>query len=370
MKTDFSIQLTPGKPFTILQLTDTQVINGNAELQDIAIPDANGNLPDAPDDLVKKCFIPINKVIEEAKPELILITGDNVYGCFDHNGLYLKLFINFIDSFGIPWSHVYGNHDEPDFKLGLDALCKHYEDAKNCLYNRGSVWGDSNYTIGLYEDDELVRVIYMMDSEGYYHSKEEPTRFFRAGFARNQIYWLLDLAREFKGDRELPVPGFFCCHNPTADYDTAMIELGYLKNLDRENQIPIFIGTKEQAMSISPELNYVEGSYPNDADRKTTVLCVPPVNEGDFGFRRDETLFKWNSQSLEPVFLLTGIDGVFAGHNHKNNHIINYHGVRYVQGAKSSLYDMCGLPNSQAGGTKITLEADRKKFNVEHIFLK
>jgi len=118
MKTDFSIQLTPGKPFTILQLTDMQVINSDTELRKISIPDADGNLPVIPEDLMEKCFIPMKKVIEEAKPDLLLITGDIVYGCFDHNGLFLKLLVDFIDSFGIEWTLVFGNHDRPDFKLG------------------------------------------------------------------------------------------------------------------------------------------------------------------------------------------------------------------------------------------------------------
>ncbi len=368
MKPDFSIQISKGKPYTILQLTDMQVINEAHREDEVILASGKVQNP-IPEDLEIKCFRHIRRLLEKETPDLILITGDIVYGCFDHNTLYTRLFIEFMESLGIPWTFVFGNHDRPEYKAGIDALCRLYEEAPNCIYKRGNTDGESNFTIGLYEGEELVRIFYMMDSEGFYESNDERPRYFLGGFSRGQIYYFADTARALNAGREFPVPGFFFSHNTTADADIAAITNGYIHTIVRPQQIPAFIGTKDQAMKISPECEFVEGTYPEDADKKTTYLCIPPKMEGDFGFRGHASAFNGNAQTMEVMFNLAGIDAAFAGHKHTNSHILHYNNICYVEGVKCGLYDPCGLPDSQIGGTKITIHPDRTKFSVEQIYM-
>lgn len=46
-----------------------------------------------------------------------MIAGDIVYGEFDHDGSALLSFIEFMDSLGIPWAPVLGNH-ETESRMG------------------------------------------------------------------------------------------------------------------------------------------------------------------------------------------------------------------------------------------------------------
>ena len=48
----------------------------------------------------------IKKLIDEQDPDLITLSGDNAWGTIS----YIKL-VEYIDSFGIPWAPVMGNHD-------------------------------------------------------------------------------------------------------------------------------------------------------------------------------------------------------------------------------------------------------------------
>jgi DNA repair exonuclease SbcCD nuclease subunit len=74
----------------------------------------------ARDNKEERCFGFIREIIETISPDLILIAGDLVYGEFDHDGTALLAFIEFMESFAIPWAPVFGNHEtESDMGGGL-----------------------------------------------------------------------------------------------------------------------------------------------------------------------------------------------------------------------------------------------------------
>ena len=64
----------------------------------------------------KNCFNYIAELIENERPDLILLTGDIVYGEFDDSGIIWTRIIDFMDSFGIPWAPIFGNHDNESAK--------------------------------------------------------------------------------------------------------------------------------------------------------------------------------------------------------------------------------------------------------------
>ena len=65
----------------------------------------------------------------EKKPDLILMTGDNIYGEFDDSGASLRKLIAYMDSFQIPWAPVWGNHDNESTK-GVTWQCEQFEKAQ------------------------------------------------------------------------------------------------------------------------------------------------------------------------------------------------------------------------------------------------
>ena len=83
--TDFRLQAVPGRPFTILQLTDMQLIDAAQQRR----PDRLGG--DEPvlwktENMDSIAFAHIRKTIDTVKPDLIVLTGDLIYGEFDDSG--------------------------------------------------------------------------------------------------------------------------------------------------------------------------------------------------------------------------------------------------------------------------------------------
>ena len=141
---DFVVEVEEGRDPVILQFSDTQFTDNNME---------------------SKCFKYVRETIEATDPDLIMITGDLVYGRFDRQGTLFKNFIAFMEGFQIPWAPVFGNHDNECW-LGVDWQCEQLEAAEYCLFEQGNVTGNGNYTVGIMQGDDLLRVFYMMDSNG------------------------------------------------------------------------------------------------------------------------------------------------------------------------------------------------------------
>ena len=85
------LQKEPGKDFKILNLADIQY----DDLYDIGQK--------------KYTEETIRQLVKETQPDLITMTGDQVWAPFQKHSQ--KDLIRFMDSFGIPWAPVFGNHD-------------------------------------------------------------------------------------------------------------------------------------------------------------------------------------------------------------------------------------------------------------------
>lgn len=101
----------------------------------------------------------INKLVEEQKPDLITLTGDNAWDTVS----YVTL-VDFIDSLGIPWAPVMGNHDGQG--CISEFWCGYlFNEAENCLWKFGPKdMGYGNYIINIEENGEVVHTIFMMDT--------------------------------------------------------------------------------------------------------------------------------------------------------------------------------------------------------------
>lgn len=140
------------KDFIILNLADVQM----CDLEDIF------RMP-----VIKK---EIKYLVDTVKPDLITLTGDQTWS--NENLISLKCLISWLESFGIPYAPVFGNHDYGNEKdsavLSQNKCCDIYESAKNCLFTRGptNLGALGNYVINVLEDGKIFRTIYMLDS-GY-----------------------------------------------------------------------------------------------------------------------------------------------------------------------------------------------------------
>ena len=112
----------------ILQLTDMQIIDSSQQRIERRL--RHDEIAAWGRDTIKgNCYDHISSLVAQTNPDLIFITGDIVYGEFDDSSEVLKDFIGFMDSFEIPWTAVYGNHDN-ESKIGIEKQCKIYENGK------------------------------------------------------------------------------------------------------------------------------------------------------------------------------------------------------------------------------------------------
>lgn len=306
----------------VLQLTDMQIIDSSQQR-------FKGRLTDyetkfwTRDKLDERCFDEMKSVIYKTKPDMILITGDLVYDEFDDSGEIWDVFVDFMESFGIPWAPVFGNHDKGS-KIGMEYKINSLIEAENCLFCNGDTVGNGNYTIAFESGDRAFRLFYLLDSG-------------QTGLVDEQLEWMNKKAEHFKEQCGFLPKSSACFHIPTFDFKQAARK------------------------------------YTDMAEERGTPFCFRincdmPGEPTDFGTQNE----KMKSAATRPVFsegnfidLLKKInaDSVFAGHSHLVNTSICYEGIRWTMGLKTGEYDR--FPAGKTGGTVI--DVSENEIRVAHI---
>lgn len=301
---DFIVEVPEGREPVVLQLTDTQIIDSTQDLNGVL----GGSQPTmyAPSQMNARCFDFLTEIITATNPDLIIMTGDNVYGKFDHNGSVWLRLIEFMDSFDIPWAPIFGNHDN-ESNMGVDWQCEQLMKAENCLFKQRTLTGNCNYSVAIAQGNELKRVFYMLDSNGIGspssatlangHTSTTP------GFASDQIDWFTkDITRLQESIPDLKVS--FAYHIQDTLFEVAYEKYGYLNNKPWAN-INVDLH-EDKADGDFGYIGYVEGEWTQDIARLKKL----------------------------------GVDSIFVGHEHTSSSSVVYEGIRFQFGQKSSRYDM------------------------------
>ena len=119
----------------------------------------------------------INTLIKEEKPDFIVCSGDNILGTGTSG---LNQFIEMMESYEIPWTWVYGNHDAENFNKASmsEALVK--AKTKYLLYEHGYMEPGTekrfgNFSIKVYNStkDKLLGAYIILDSGEHDYSISE-----------------------------------------------------------------------------------------------------------------------------------------------------------------------------------------------------
>ncbi len=110
-------------------------------------------------------------MMDEVKPDLVIWGGDNVDGRYlkPYEDLckYLDIFTEPMEKRGIPWMHVFGNHDY-DVDVSAIEQQKLYEAYPHCISSHTEgIPGVSNYLVPIYAHDSesIAYAIYAFDSK-------------------------------------------------------------------------------------------------------------------------------------------------------------------------------------------------------------
>ena len=334
---DFVIEAEEGREFRILQLSDIQIHDKST----YRIPGVEeDSTPLTEEELYEACFDYITELVEEAQPDLIILTGDNIHGELDDNGFCMTQLVAYMESLEILWAPVFGNHDNESL-MGVTWQCQQFEQAEHCLFKRGNITGNSNYTIGIKQGNKLIKVLYMMDSNGcglgynYFPMPSfgpinEGEKIKESdGFAADQVEWIEATSAKITDALGYAPSKFLALHINFKEYADALVAKGYMKN-DRLEKFTI-----------------------NDSTGT------------DFG-TKGELAAGFASTGLWDVLKAEKFDGVFAGHNHLNNYSVVYEGIRLTHGTKTGYFSYHKV--GQVGGTLITVASGGAEFQVEHIY--
>lgn len=302
-----------GKPFRILQLTDIHIGGGLfSKKKDAMALDA------------------VKKVVENAKADFIVITGDVVYPFWINGGTHNNLkaskkFADLMESFGIPWTLVFGNHDSEVWaKCNKSQLGDFYQSLEHCCFTKGEegLTGVGNYCIPLKnEDGSLNTALMFIDSNAYlsWH--------FFSGFDTihdDQIEWYKNTILSMSnGDNVAQSLAFF--HIPPKEF--------------KEGWEKCYRGSSEAQY----HLGFVQ--------EKDNYFGYPKTVEGKF---------------FGEMVKLGSCKGMFMGHDHLNTLSITYQGIRLTYGMSIDYNAYYGIKkkHTQRGGTIIDV-CDDGSFDIK-----
>ncbi len=299
------IKKDPNKDFVILNLADIQLV-GLEPFNEVG-------------DYTWKT---IDKLVKDTKPDLITLTGDNATAM----QAYVEV-IKKIDSYGIPWAPVMGNHDGQNTAGGENWCALLFYEAKNCLFKLGPKdMGHGNYIINITENGKLIHQLYMMDTHS--NTKKGDTLNGEDGYDnlwQNQMdwyKWAVNGTTKLEGGT---VQSTVMMHIPLVEYDIAFNEAYDAEKGEYKGE-------------------YAETSFGYNGEGE----CCANNNNGFF------TICKELGSTKEIV----------VGHDHKNCSSIVYDGIRLTYGLKTGAGSY-HVPEMN-GGTTITVSSDGTTVSQHH----
>ncbi len=336
---DFILDIPEGRDIKILQFTDTQTVDLKQARNSVRLGDLTAVYYGSRKcDSETLCYQFMDEAVEKCEPDLIVLTGDIIYGEADDNGTLWMEMCDRLDSYGIPWAAVFGNHDN-ESAMGVLWQIEYLTACQHSLFRQGDVTGNSNYNIVVRQGGEAKYLLYFLDSNGCRQidhpgegiQADNPDLDLiqqKAGIYPDQIDWMTESAEKIfaSAGKRLPVMSFF--HIPPKALENAF--------------------TEYYGIDVSKE-KHVE--FDDDSD-------FGGVLEYSVKIDRDMAFFD-AAQSIGTV-------GMFFGHEHVNDASVVYEGIRLTFGLKTGTHTY--WRSGHVGGTQITLSETDGGFEVTHLF--
>ena len=249
--------------------------------------------------------------IKEANPDMIIVTGDIF--TFASKTTAKRLF-KFLDSYNVPWTVTFGNHDEQCY-FSVDwvtSVLNNY--GSYCLFKdiqNDDVQGNANFAINLMQGDKVFEQLIIMDSNRYSFSEMGYDY-----FKKNQIEWYERLVDYTTEKNEGVVPSLMFYHIPLPEINNVWDDAQAKKD-----DATLIVGEKGEAS------------------------CNPDYNSGFF----------------EVIKAKRSTTGMYFGHDHINNFIVKYkvddtYSIDFGYGVKAT--DRVYYEDAMLGGRVITLKND------------
>ncbi len=250
----------------------------------------------------------VETLIERVSPDLITLSGDLSYaGDF---ASYRK-FADYFDSFQIPWTCCFGNHDNQDGDEPVQKVLEEYRRHPYFVFEPcDPALGNSNFVILIEKNGKSAEGVILMDTHDKipYTKDECGKNLAWAGLTPQQLEWyrnrIADLEQQGCRDSTL------ITHIPINAY-LAAAKAAF----------------KQAEPNRSVTLADSDGTDPWNAGY-----------EDSYGvFHEPISAYPEDEGAWDLICELGSTKHIVCGHNHINNWVVNYHGVRFIFGTKTGI---------------------------------
>lgn len=261
------LKFNEDKKFKILQITDTHFVSDD--------PRSEGTLKN------------IEKIMDIEQPDLVIYTGDLIYG--KPAEVNLRQVLETASERKIPFAVTFGNHDD-EFDLNRSEL---YEIIRTIPYNltcsTPDIHGITNFTLPIFSSTASnnprftpIYILYCFDSNAY-SVIENISGYDHIKY--NQIDWYRRNSFNYrKQNNNTPIPSLAFFHIPLPEFSDATSDTN-----------TILTGTRKEK------------------------VCSPQINSGLFATIKE----------------LGDIKGVFVGHDHDNDYAVYWKNILLAYGRYS-----------------------------------
>lgn len=262
----------------------------------------------------------VTTLVERVNPDLITVTGDMAYpGDYESYEKFAQL----LDRFGIPWTIVWGNHDHQSGIKPILQAAELFKKHPLCQFEDGDpAYGNGNYILCVQEDDKPLTALFMIDS----HNSIEATmpngerKWVYDKLWPDQLIWINETAKELKAK----------------GYKDAIMMM----------HMPMYC-YRQAALMAFPE---GRGGDSDIYGQQHELIASHPFEDNVLSYIKDNRL----------------ISHILVGHDHCNNFMIDYDGVRLMFACKTG--PGCYWQSAMNGGTVITIGAEGIQ-NAYHEFV-
>lgn len=288
-------------------------------------------------------------MVQNEKPDLLIYTGDNTFAIpyiagTINNYMVAKTFIEMNERLGVYWTTVFGNHDTEAFGYAnRQAISNLYKNDKyhKCIYQSAEgITGKSNSCILIEKNDgTITKLLVLIDSNDYQSKNIKDTINWNYDTIHDdEVNWAkakIDHYTEVNGG--VLVKSLFFFHIPISEYEIAYQEL------------------KDNNFNDTANTKYISG------------LCDEEVNEV-LNNGKGRIWYGGDRQEIDDISKLDSLfekvsysaEGMFCGHDHVNNIVMEYKGVLFSYGYSVDYlaYSKISTYGLQRGNTTIVVHND------------
>ncbi len=334
---DYVVNMVVGDKdsFVILNLTDIQL--------------ASSDVRDVTEDYTF-AMASLDRLVSAVKPDMITVTGDQCYG----ERLAFFAVCDKIESFGIPWAPIIGNHDCEQRDITLEEQYAAYKTYPHCLFKDGPVISHvrernaeslGHYVVNLVRVSDsgfnVVRSLIFMNSGSWqsydgdeYKGRRRYGKTDYQSLNSSQISWYSDMVRS--------VPG-----TPSGLY-THMAPFVFVEAAGEAFNVSSDVFDYEAFVKETSSISYQESFG---------TACWKPDYEDSYGVLHEALCGAPYDEGLFPVVKELGsTDYIITAHDHVNSFNIRYQGVNLIYAMKTG--KSCYADPNMMGATVVTIASD------------